>query len=62
MRNCLSLYPERALKPRAVRISNCTNVNVTQVKMDWMLWIVIFDVSCCNIMIFVVFDMTVFDF
>ena len=37
-------------------------MNVTQVKMDWMLWIVIFDVSCCNIMIFVVLDMTVFDF
>ena len=48
LRNCLSLYPERPLKPRAVRISNCTSVSVAQVKTDWMLWIVIFDVSCCN--------------
>ena len=62
MRNCLSLYPERALKPRAVRISNCTSVSVAQVKTDWMLWIVICDVSCCNVMIFVVVDVTVFDF
>ena len=45
LRSRLSLYPERALKPRAVRMSSCRNVPVAQVKTDWMLWIVISDVS-----------------
>ena len=62
LRSRISLYPERALKPRAVRISSCRNVTVAQVKTDWMLWIVICDVSCCNVMIFVMVDVTVFDF